>query len=158
MQEHQRYRRTDTYCQLTRREQVTVCRLRTGHNHLNYNLHFECCIGYTEQRPCGTGNQTAEPLLQSCPLFKQLRKGIWPDHSVIVRKVNGSLENLRRTATFIAKTRVPCVERKEEEGGGGGGEKEEEEGERQPQKLQRQQQQQRKEEGKKRRRRRKIIM
>ena len=33
---HPRYNKADPYYLLTRREQVTVFRLRTGHNRLNY--------------------------------------------------------------------------------------------------------------------------
>ena len=34
--EHPRYKKADPYYLLTRYEELTVCRLRTGHNHLNY--------------------------------------------------------------------------------------------------------------------------
>ena len=44
---------------LTRREQVTVFRLRTGHNRLSYHLYSKLRIGHTEQCPCGTGSQTS---------------------------------------------------------------------------------------------------
>ena len=47
---------------LTRREQVTVFRLRTGHNCLSYHLYSKLHIGHTEQCPCGTGSQTTEHL------------------------------------------------------------------------------------------------
>ena len=42
---------------------------------------------------CGTGSQTTEHLLQSCPTYEPLRKGIWPDHTPVspqdVRKPEG---------------------------------------------------------------------
>ena len=47
-------------------------------------------IGYTEQCPCGTGSQTSEHLLQSCPVDEPLRKGIWPDHTPVACKLYGS--------------------------------------------------------------------
>ena len=62
---------------LTRREHVTVFRLRTRHHPLNYHLYSKLCIGYTEQCPYVTGSQTTEHLLQSSPLYKLLGKGIW---------------------------------------------------------------------------------
>ena len=102
--EHPRYNKTDPYDLLTRRKQVTVFRLRTGHNHLNYHLYSKLCIGHTEQCPCGTGSQTAEHLLQSCPLYKLLRKRIWPDHTLIACKLYNSLGDLRCTATFTEET------------------------------------------------------
>ena len=101
---HPRYK-VDPYYLLTR-EQVTVFRLRTGHNRLNYHLYSKLRIGHTEQCPCGTGSQTTKHLLQSCPIYEPLRKGIWPDHTPIARKLYGSLRDLRCTATFTGETGV----------------------------------------------------
>ena len=103
---HPRYNKADPYYLLTRREQVTVFRLRTGHNRLNYHLYSKLRIGHTEQCPCGTGSQTTEHLLQFCPTYQPLRKGIWPDHTPVARKLYGSLRDLRCTATFIEETGV----------------------------------------------------
>ena len=41
---HPRYNKADPYYLLTRREQVTVFRLRTGHNRLNYHLYSKLRI------------------------------------------------------------------------------------------------------------------
>ena len=103
---HPWYNKADPYYLLTRREQVTVFRLRTGHNRLNYHLYSNLRIGHTEQCPCNTGSQTTEHLLQSCPTYEPLRKGIWPDHTPKARKLYGSLRDLRCTATFIGETGV----------------------------------------------------
>ena len=102
---HPRYK-ADPYYLLTRREQTTVFRLRTVHNRLNYHLYSKLCIGHTEQCPCGTGSQTTEHLLQSCPIYEPLRKGIWPDHTPVARKLYRSLRDLRCTATLIEETGV----------------------------------------------------
>ena len=50
--------------------------------------------------------QTTEHLLQSCPIYEPLRKGIWPDHTPVARKLYGSRRSLRCTATFIDETGV----------------------------------------------------
>ena len=71
---HPRYNKAEPYYLLTRREQVTVFWLRTGHKRLNYHLYSKLRIGYTEQCPCGTGSQTTEHLLQSCPIYEPLRR------------------------------------------------------------------------------------
>ena len=84
---HPWYNKVDPYYLLTRREQITVLRLRTGHNRLNYHLYSKLRIGHTEQCPCGTGSRTTEHLLQSCPIYEPLRKGIWPDHTPIACKL-----------------------------------------------------------------------
>ena len=103
---HPQYSKADPYYLLTRREQVTVFRLRTGHNRLNYHLYSKLRIGYAEQCPCGTGSQTTEHLLQFCPIYEPLRKGIWPDHTPVARKLYGSLRGLLCTATCNEETRV----------------------------------------------------
>ena len=103
---HPRYNKADPYYLLTRREQVTVFRLWTGHNRLNYHLYSKLRIGHTEQCSCGTGSQTTEHLLQSCPIYEPLRKEIWPDHTPVDRKLYGSLRDLRCTATFTEETGV----------------------------------------------------
>ena len=57
---------------IDRREQGSifrVFRLRTGHNCLSCHLYSKLHIGHTEQCPCGTGSQTTEHLLQSCPIY-----------------------------------------------------------------------------------------
>ena len=51
--------------------------------------------------------KTTEHLLQSCPTYEPLRKGIWPDHTPVACKLYGSLRDLRCTATFIEETGVP---------------------------------------------------
>ena len=56
--------------------------------------------------PCSTSSQTTEHLMQSCPIYEPLRKGIWPDHTPVARKLYGSLSDLRCTATFIDETGV----------------------------------------------------
>ena len=101
-----RYNKADSYYLFTRREQVTVFRLRTGHSRLNYHLYSKLRIGHTEQCPCGTGSQTTEHLLQFCATYEPLRKGIWPDHTPVARKLYGSLRDLQCTATFIGETGV----------------------------------------------------
>ena len=103
---HPRYNKADPYYLLTGREQVTVFRLRTGHNGLNYHLYSKLHIGHTEQCPFSTGSQTTEHLLQSCPIYEPLRKGIWPDHTPVARKLYGSPRCLRCTATFIEEIGV----------------------------------------------------
>jgi len=105
-QQHPHFNKADPYYSLTRREQVSIFRLRTGHNRLNYHMYTKLRIGQTEQCPCGTGNQTTEHLLQSCPLYEALRKQTWPDTTPVAQKLYGSLEDLQSTATFTAETGV----------------------------------------------------
>lgn len=105
-QEHPNYNSADAFYLLTRREQVCVFRLRTGHNRLNHHMYNQLHIGQTEQCPCRTSSQTTEHLLQSCPLHEALRKRIWPNPTTAAQKLYGSLEDLRSTAAFAAETGV----------------------------------------------------
>ena len=45
--EHPRYNKADPYYLLTTREQVTMFRLRTGHNRFYYHLYSKLRIGHT---------------------------------------------------------------------------------------------------------------
>ena len=84
------YKKADSYNLLTRWEQVDRPQLP--------QLYSSHCICHIEQCPCGTGNQTTEHLLQSCPLYEWLIKGIWPDHTTLACKFYGSQADLRCTA------------------------------------------------------------
>jgi len=52
--EHPGYKKDDIYYQLSRKEQVTIFRLLTGHNKLKYHLFNILKIGTTEQCDCST--------------------------------------------------------------------------------------------------------
>ena len=93
----------DAYHFLTRREQVILLRLRTGHNRLNNHL-SRIKICNSNLCSCGTGAQTTEHVLQSCPLHEALRHQMWPDGAPVSVKLYGPLEELRRTAAFIGGT------------------------------------------------------
>ena len=104
--QHPHHNSADPYYLLTRREQVAIFRLRTGHNRLKHHLYSKFRIGESEQCPCGTGSQTTEHLLQSCPLHGALRDRAWPETTPVAQKLYGSLADLRRTSNFIEETGV----------------------------------------------------
>ena len=110
--EHPRYNKTNPTTFLTRREQVTVFVLRTGHKRLNQSKPL---IGHTEQCPCGTGSETSEHLLRSCPLYEPLRKGIWPDHTPVARNSSVACGTYNVLPPFMEETEFPSDEREEEE-------------------------------------------
>ena len=85
---------------------VCIC-LIIFHFHWQTKQTLECLdFNCQTRQTCGTGSQTTEHLLQSCPTDEPLRKGIWPDHTPVARKLYGSLSYLRCTATFIGETGV----------------------------------------------------
>ena len=67
----------DSIHQLDRAAQVTIFRLRTGHCQLLSHLH-RLKIYLSDECPCGTGLQSPNHILQSCPTFDDLRRQTWP--------------------------------------------------------------------------------
>ena len=102
--QHPNYNPNDSYHLLRRRDQVTVLRLRTGHNRLNHHLHTKFGIGQSGECPCGQGPMTADHILQSCPTYAVSRNLYWPTPTALEAKLYGTLEDLRRTADFIGET------------------------------------------------------
>jgi hypothetical protein len=78
----------DDWPNLTRREQTTILRIRTGHNRL---LHLQHGIGlsHTPECPCGTGLPNAEHILQWCPLHREARNLAWPHGTTMEEKLWG---------------------------------------------------------------------
>ena len=56
-----------------------------------------------------------EHLLQSCPTCEPLRKGIWPDHTPVARKLYGSLRTCDALPPSSGRLEFPSDEREEEE-------------------------------------------
>ena len=52
----------------------------------------------------GLENQMAEQILQSCPLLQTARTNVWPTAVQLHTKLQGSKEELEKTATFILPT------------------------------------------------------
>ena len=71
----------------------TILRLRTGHCQLLSYLH-RLKISHSDECPCGTGPQTSNHILQSCPTFDALRRQTWPSPVDAHRKLWGPV-NLR---------------------------------------------------------------
>ena len=104
--QHSTYNKCDPYYELDRSEQVLIFRLRTGHNRMNHHMYTKFKIGSTDQCPCAAGAMTAEHLLQTCPLYKVLRKRFWSQPTSLQNKLFGCLDDLRRTATFARETQA----------------------------------------------------
>ena len=86
---------------LTRKEQVTIFRLRTGHCRLLAHLN-RLNISDTEKCPSGTSLHTHVHILQEYPLLGNLCQATWPEGQDFKEKLWGPAENLRRTADYIA--------------------------------------------------------
>ena len=105
-EKHPNFNPRDAYYQLCRHEQVIIFRLRTKHNRLKHHLFHKFKIGQSDQCPCGTGSQTTEHILQTCPLLDTRRRKVWPDPIPETQKLYGALEDLQRTAYYISDAGV----------------------------------------------------
>ena len=103
---HPNENKKDPYYLLTRREQVIVFRLRTGHNKLRRHLYNKLKIGDTDQCPCGENIEDTDHILQRCSLYNTQRQKIWPTPVEVTQKLYGTLEDLRSTAAFIIDARL----------------------------------------------------
>ena len=90
---------------LTRKQQVTIFRLRTGHCRLLSHL-YKLKLSHTDECRRSTAPQTPEHILQNCPLFDEPRQATWPEGLDFREKLWGPAETLRQTADFIASTNI----------------------------------------------------
>ena len=75
----------------------------TGHFSL---LQYTCRQGLThpEDRPCRTGPQSPEHILQFCLLFRKARTQQWSHGATLQEQLWGNMEELLKTTTFIQTT------------------------------------------------------
>ncbi|KAK7093030.1 hypothetical protein V1264_008689 [Littorina saxatilis] len=86
---------------LTRPEQVTIFRLRTGHNRLNKHLHSKLKVVPSPMCPCEEAEQDTHHILQDCGNFQLLRRKMWPEPTPIQDKLYGTAASLQMTTTFL---------------------------------------------------------
>ena len=94
----------DDYHLLNREQQSTLVRLRTGHNRLNAHMCRKLKLVPSPTCTCGLADQTAEHILESCPIYHQERRDVWPEDTTLQTKLYGSYHQLERTADFISRT------------------------------------------------------
>ena len=63
---------------LDRWQQVVATRLRTGHNRLSAHTFRKMKLAPSATCSCGLEDQTAEHILQRCPLLQTARTKVWP--------------------------------------------------------------------------------
>jgi ribonuclease HI len=93
----------DSYHHLSRQEQVTIFRLRTGHNRLNQHLARKLHVVPSPMCTCGEAEQDAAHILQDCRTLRTLREQTWPRPTPLREKLYGPLESLQKTTTFLSK-------------------------------------------------------
>ena len=84
---HPQYDKKDHICNLTHADQVTIFRLRCGHNRLRCHM-FNCFkVGETARCECGADKQDAQNILQDCILYSDQRSAIWPTEVSLKKKL-----------------------------------------------------------------------
>ena len=96
----------DGYHLMTKQQQSVMVRLRTGHNRLNSHMHRKLKLVPSPTCPCGLEDQTAEHILQRCPLHNNLRHEMWPADTPLQTKLYGGIDDLQRTTAFISRTKL----------------------------------------------------
>ena len=94
----------DALQSLDRWQQVVIFRLRTGHCRLNSHLSKKMKLVPSSTCPCGLEDQTPEHVLQTCPLFQEQRKQVWPNATPLHTKLHGCRQDLEDTTTFVFLT------------------------------------------------------
>ena len=90
----------DPFHQLSRHEQTTIFRLRTGHCGLKGHLKKNG-IQPSALCDCGKDDQTPNHFLQSCPRYSRERQHIWPVSTTMDAKLWASANDLHLTSPLV---------------------------------------------------------
>ena len=86
---------------LDRWQQAAVITLRLGHNRRNAHIFRKMKLAPSPACNFGLEDQTAEHILQRCPLLQTARKNAWPTAVQLHTKLCNIKEELKKKATFI---------------------------------------------------------
>jgi hypothetical protein len=91
----------DSYHQLTRSDQTTIFRLRTGHNRLEQHLNRVMKIIPSPMCSCGEAEKDIAHILKTCKNHQALREEIWPLPTTLQEKLYGPVDVLQKTGLYI---------------------------------------------------------
>ena len=94
----------DDYHKLNSAVQVILIRLHTWHNRLNAHMNKKMKLVPSSMCICNIEDQTTEHILQRCPNHNNIRNQLWPDNTTLQQKLYGTLEELRKTVSFIQQS------------------------------------------------------
>ena len=84
---------------------IQIC-LRTGHGRLNAHMNKKMKLGPPSMCICNIEDQKTERILQRCPNHTNIMDQLWPDNTTLKQKLYGTLEELRRTVSFIQQSEL----------------------------------------------------
>ena len=93
----------DDYHVLSRKQQVILVRLRTGHNRLKSQMYRKTEADTLTNQPCTQEEQNTEHALQRCPLHKATREDLWPVSISLTTKLYGYKQELEKTTSLISR-------------------------------------------------------
>ena len=94
----------DDYHKLDRAGQVILIRLCTEHNRLNSHMNKKMKLVPSSICICNIEDQTTDHMLQRCPNHTDIRNQQWPDNTTLQKTLYGTLEELKRTVSFIQQS------------------------------------------------------
>ena len=92
----------DDYYLLSRKQQVILVRLCTGHNRLNSHMHHKLKLAPSLACPCRQEEQTTKHVLQRSPHHKTTREDVWPVSTSLMTKLYSCKQELK-TTSFISQ-------------------------------------------------------
>jgi ribonuclease HI len=99
--DHPSHQKGDAFHQLPRHAQVTILRLRTGHNRLRHHMYHKFKVRDSDMCTCGTASMTAQHVLQECPSDNSERTEAWEQAVTLQDKLYGDAVNLKLTTSFF---------------------------------------------------------
>ena len=105
--QHPDFNSRDSFCQLSREDQVTIVQLRTGHSRLRRHMFTKFHTGESSAGCCGTSPMTVEHFLQDGQNHQNLRAETRPADTLVRKKTNRPMENLQCMVVYIRTTGAP---------------------------------------------------
>ena len=95
----------DYYHLLSRKQQVILVRLHTGHNRLYSHMHGKLKLASSPTCPCRQQDQTTQHVLQRCPFHKasSTREDVWPVNTPLMTNLYGCKQEMEKTTSFISR-------------------------------------------------------
>ena len=90
-----------SFYHLSRKDQVVILWLRTGHSRLRHHMFTKFRIGESSACHFGTPPMTVEHFLQGCQNHQNLRAETWPTDTAVREKTYGPVENHQRMGAYV---------------------------------------------------------